>query len=245
MPRIMVDQVHPVHVVPEAGHSQVVKNLGKVNVYYKDTTFVPNTKNELEPTEGTELAEGSEVTIEKFSGLWFLAGVEAGEPPKTKAEATIELKAPTALVSIGESEIAAEAVTASKIGAEAVTTAKIKKEAVTVAKALAPTLPVSSGTESLTATMGTAGTSSIIGVYCCKKEASAKVKVKHALGSEAVSVTAYLSAAKKPTTKLEPGAATAGAIASVKNESAEEVLVTLVAAEPAAGKEEFFYLVQR
>lgn len=239
MPRIMVDQVHPVHVVPEAGHSQVVKNLGKVNVYYKDTTFVPNTKNELEPTEGTELAEGSEVTIEKFSGLWFLAGVEAGEAPKTKAEAIIELKAPTALVLIGENEIAAEAVTASKIGAEAVTTAKIKKESISAAKDVPPTVPEISVASKNLITMGVAGTERIIYAGWSTEKAKAKIKIKHTLSSEFVTVVGVWTLEKtKKAVKQLP----LTIIKEVNYKSATEIEIELET-EPTAEKEEYIFVL--
>ena len=134
---------------------------------------------------------------------------------------------------------------ATSVGAEGVKATNIEAEAITAPKAKKPQILVASGTESLTAEVGTAGVSRmVVAVYNAKAEASAKVKIKHGLGTEYVTVEAWKASAKKATEKITPdGAAIAGAIAKVKMVSNEEIELTLVASVP-AGKEELFYIIQ-
>lgn len=139
--------------------------------------------------------------------------------------------------------LAGEGVPTGALAAEAVTAAKIASKAVTAAKANEATVPTPAAAESLTALAGTAGVGRVMTfAYTAKHEASAKVKLIHNLGTEAVVVQAFKAATKKPGVNMELSATTAGAIAKWEPVSANETLVTLGTGEPAA-KEEFFYTV--
>jgi hypothetical protein len=225
MPSIGLDTKHWTRFSPQ-GKTQVVKCLGFA-CYYSAEAEPPEISST--GTGGTELAANATLTVER--PLWF----RGKEPSTTEAPyqpSTLEVRVPSA-----------ETTGTGQIENEAVTEAKLAAKAVTPAKALAATTPTPSGTESLTAELGTAGvTRTVVAAYNAKHEASAKVKIKHGLNTEAVVVFAYTVSSKKPSERLADSASTAGAIAKIKIESAEEILVTLATGEPAA-KEEFFYVV--
>lgn len=231
-------------VVPE-GRTQKVKCLSFACFYYRTLPTPPELAS-----EGTEIAANGELTMERAQApYWF----------RTKKAAATEVQKPSILETkegspetvtspeiregaVLAADLAEGSVTVSAVAAGAIQAANIKTNALTAANVLIPTVP-SAGAESLTAVVGAAGIARRVNaVYTAKHEASAKVKIVHNLGTSLLTVDAYISSAKIPTEKLEPGSAAAGAISKVAVTNTNQVELTLVAAEPTGG-EEFFYVV--
>lgn len=222
---IELDVTRWTEVKPE-GKTQKVKALGSACYYYRTLPTPPPLAS-----EGTEIAENAELTLERSQGpYWF----------RTKKATTGEEQKPCILETLA-AEL--ENITSTQIESGTINAGDLGSEAVTAAKAKGATVPVPVATESLTAVAGTAGVTRTVNfAYTAKAEASAKVKLIHNLGTTAVVVTAFTTATKVPSEVLGFGEEVKGAIAKVKAESANEVLVTLKAAVPGA-KEEFIYTV--
>ena len=221
-----VTSLHPVRIDGDPKAPVTVRNESAVTVYYRSHEAVSSSTND------GSLTEHQEVTL--TGATWFTTKAPATTEPKNSIEeAQVRVFETATLEEIGTGNIATGAVTEPKLGTAAVSVPKTKVK----------TDAIPTGTESLTAVAGTVGVGRIISFgYSAKKEANAKVKLIHNLGTTAVVVAAYTTATKVASERLAEGSTAAGAIEKVKVESANEVLITLAAAEPGA-KEEFIYVV--
>jgi hypothetical protein len=231
MPSILVDKVHPSLVSPVEDEEPVVKALGGV-VFYKEEPSVST-------TNGTELAENSELTIKPNQTMWFIAKgggtiLEIKQAPGPEGEGITTAMIDNLAVTAGK--LASNAVTEAKIAANAVTGVKISGEAVSGGKAAFASFPVSGAAEGEQIPSGQSGvfrTSWV--VWTAKAESSVK-KIKHTLGGENVACLAAI----KVGTGVKKLAAGKSILKEFKVESATEIEVVFT--EACTGKDEIFML---
>src|SRR5271170_3621150 len=223
-----VNYLHPVQIDGDLKAPVTVRNESAVTVYY----LIGNPGVSGSNSSGN-LTEHQEVTL--YSATWFVTKTPTTAEQEQKLVPSAELR----VFPVVETED----VQTANLANSSVTEPKLGTSVVSVNKTKVKVDAVPTGTESLTAVIGTSGVGRIVSFgYSAKKEANAKVKLVHNLGTTAVEVQAYTTATKVASERLASGSAAAGAVEKIKVVSANEIELTLVAAEPAA-KEEFIYIV--
>ncbi len=242
MPSIPLDPTRWVLVKPESSGTQVITSRGGA-CFFPATTVAQNAPPE-ETSENTFSPAVTEVAVNTTTTVTLPKYFKAKKQTSSEELKPVILELAQPVEKVEGGQLTAESVATAAIANSAVTEPKLGTAAVTVVKTKVKTDAVPTGTESLTAVAGTSGVGRTISFgYSAKKEANAKVKLIHNLGTTALTIDAFTTSSKIASEFIPFNTAVKGSIEKIKVESANEVLITLVATEPGS-KEEFIYIVQ-